>query len=565
MPAASQDTSELTRFDREGHTNPYVVLAIILTATFMQLVDLSIVNVAIPSIQRDLSASYGQIQLVVVFYALAFACTLITAARLGDIYGRRRLFMIGMTAFTLASVLCGAAPSPGFLVLARLGQGLAAGLMFPQVLSVIQVTFPPKERGKALGIVGATIGLATILGPLLGGLLIQVDIAGLEWRTIFYVNLPIGAAALIGAWRYLGESRAPGATRLDLPGAVLVTAGLLLLIFPIVEGRDRGWPGWIWLLLATAVPVLAAFIWYEQRRTREDRDPLLRMSLFKDKAFVAGLALSVVFFAGLPPFFFTLAVYLQIGLGFSALGSGLTGIPFAIGSALGAGSSDRIAHNLGRRILLVGTGLLVVGMASVMLTAHLVGVHPHAWQFAPALFVGGVGLGLFIAPVINIILAGIRSESAGAASGVLSTVQQIGGAIGVAAIGVIFFGLVGANAGRAADAVTPDLRNALTAQHLPAAAQDQVITGFRRCFDDRSHAKDPTTVPASCRATGAAPPQLSAALRATGRGALARNFSRSYQQTLTYEILVFAAAFLLVFRLPDVDPKARAPAAASVR
>ncbi len=541
---------------RRGHSNPYVVLAIVLTATFMQLVDISIVNTAIPSIQRDLSASYGQIQLVVVFYILAFACTLITAARIGDIAGRRRVFMIGMAAFTLASVLCGAAPSPGFLVLARLLQGLAAGLMFPQVLSVIQVTFAPRERGKALGILGATIGLATILGPLLGGLLIQLDLGGLLWRTIFYVNVPIGVAALAGAWLFLGESRAPGATRLDLPGAVMVTGGLFLLIFPLVEGRDRGWPPWVWLMLAAAVPVLVLFVAYERRRTREDNDPLLRMSLFKDKAFVAGLLLSVVFFAGLPPFFFSLAIYLQIGLGFSALGSGLTGFPFAVGSALAAGLSDKIAKRIGRRVLLLGTGLLVLGMAAVAGTAHLVGVHPHTWQFAPALFLSGLGLGLFIAPVVNIILAGIRSEAAGAASGVLSTVQQVGGAIGVAAIGVILFGLVGANAGRSVDAVSPRLRQALAAQHLPPVAQAQAIAGFRQCFGDRSHARDPSTLPASCRAAGGAPAGVGAALRVAGGEARARDFSRSFQQALGYEILVFFTAFLLVFRLPDVDPKA---------
>jgi len=381
------------------------------------------------------------------------------------------------------------------------------------------------------------------------------------WRTIFFVNVPIGVAALIGAWFFLGESRAPGATRLDLPGAILVTFGLLLFIYPIVEGRDQGWPWWVWVVLAAAVPVLTVFVWYERRRTRADNDPLLRMSLFQDKAFVAGLALSVVFFAGLPPFFFSLAVYLQIGLGFSALGSGLTGFPFALGSALGASFSDKVAQRIGRRVLLLGTGLLVLGMVAILVTAHIVGVRPHTWQFSPAMFLSGLGLGFFIAPVINIILAGIRSEAVGAASGVLSTVQQVGGAIGVAAIGVILFGFIGLNAGGSADDVTPELREALAQQHLPLAVQRQVLDGFHRCFDDRSHAKDPTVLPASCRAEGNLPPQVTAALAKAGREALAKNFSRSYQQTLGYEILVFSAAFLLVFRLPDVDPHAMGPGA----
>ncbi|MDQ6874572.1 MAG: DHA2 family efflux MFS transporter permease subunit [Actinomycetota bacterium] len=548
------------RRDRAGHANPYVVLAIILTATFMQLVDISIVNVAIPSIQRDLHASYGQIQLVLVFYQLAFACTLITAARIGDIYGRRRIFLIGMTAFTLASVLCGAAPNAGVLVGSRLLQGLAAGLMFPQVLSVIQVTFPPRDRGRALGIVGATIGLATILGPLLGGILIQADIGGLGWRTIFYVNVPIGIGALIAAFFLLGESRAPGGNRLDLPGAGLVTLGVFLLVFPLVEGRDRGWPGWVWLMLAAAVPVLAVFAAYERRRTAADASPLLRMSLFRDRAFVAGLVLSFVFFAALPPFFFTLAVYLQIGLGFSALGSGLTGFPFAVGSACAAAASNALTKRLGRSILLLGTGLLVLGMCAVLLTAHVVGIHPHTWQFLPALLLSGVGLGLFIAPVVNIILAAIRTEAAGAASGVLSTVQQVGGAVGVAVIGVVFFGLLGVNSGRAAGAVGPQVRASLAAAHLPRPAQDAVLAGFRKCFHDRSHAKDPTTPPPSCRQRSGTTAPVGNALRNAGRVALAEDFSRSYQQALGYEIAVFALSFLLVFRLPRVDPHNMRPA-----
>lgn len=548
---------------RRGRGSPYVALAIVLSATFVQLVDISIVNTAIPSIQRELSASYGAIQLVLAGYLLAFACTLITAARLGDIYGRKRLFMIGMFGFTVASAVCGAAPNALTLVLARVVQGLASGLMFPQVLSVIQVTFPPRERGKAFGILGATIGLATVLGPLLGGALIQWNLFGTDWRMIFYVNLPVGIGAFIAAILFLGESRAPAAHRLDIPGALLVTIGLFMLVFPLTEGRDRGWPGWILLMLAASLPLLAAFTGYEWHRTRESRSPLLEMTLFRNRAFRVGALLSLVFFLGLPPFFFTFSLYIQIGQGFTALGAGLTSFPFAVGSGIASANSDRLTRRLGTNVLLLGTAVLTLGMCLVLLTVHVVGTTPHAWQFAPAFLVAGAGLGLFVAPVTNIVLAGIRGREAGSASGVLSTVQQTGGAIGVAIVGVIFFALIGANAGRSASAVADDLRGRLVAAGLPAPAQEAALAQFRTCFSDRAHAKDPSATPPSCRPRPGAPPQVQTALADAGRGALARNFSRSFQQTLSYEITIYALAFLVVLRLPKVDPHEMGPAGAA--
>ncbi|HEY5986103.1 MAG TPA: MFS transporter, partial [Streptosporangiaceae bacterium] len=237
----------------------WVALAVVLIAGFMQLVDISIVNVAIPSIQRDLDTTYAQIQWVLAGYQLAFAVTLITGGRLGDIFGRKRLFMLGMAGFTLASALCGLAQSPGMLIGSRVFQGLMGAVMFPQTLSVIQVTFPPRERGTAFGMFGATIGLATITGPLVGGLLINGDLLGLEWRPIFLVNVPIGVIALAAAARLLHESRAPDAIRTDLVGVGIVSAGLLLLVYPLVQGRDLDWPPWTFISMAAAVPVLAGF------------------------------------------------------------------------------------------------------------------------------------------------------------------------------------------------------------------------------------------------------------------------------------------------------------------
>lgn len=571
---AASPASANTTASRGGSHNPWVVLAVVIAGAFMQLVDVSIVNVAIPSIQRNLNATYAQIQLVLVFYQLAFACTLITGARLGDIYGRKKLFLIGLTLFVAASALCGAAPTATVLVIARLVQGVGGGMMFPQVLSVIQVTFPPAQRGKAFGVFGAAIGIATILGPLLGGALIQLNLFHTDWRMIFYVNLPIGVAALLGAIFQLGESKAPGAPRLDVWGALLITGGTLLVVYPITVGREKGWPLWIIGLLAAAVPVLALFAWYETRKTRRRDSPLLVMSLFKDRAFRAGILLLLVFFAALPPYFFLFSLYIQIGQGFTALGAGLAGFPFAVASGFASARSDVVARRLGNRVLAVGCALLVLGMLLVLLTVHLVGTHPHIYSFVVPLLVSGAGLGFFVAPVTNIVLAGIHAEGAGSASGVLSSVQQVGGALGVAVAGVIFFGLIGTNAANAGQQVGPALRAQLAAAHLPAPAVSGIIDGFQRCFDDRTHANDPTADPASCRAvermalrSPAPPPVKQEIAVATGQAAkraLGLDFSRSFQQTLLYEVALFAAAFGLVFTLPPVDPQAMGhPAAAA--
>jgi EmrB/QacA subfamily drug resistance transporter len=545
--------------------NPWVTLAIVLAAAFMQLVDVSIVNVAIPSIQRELHATYGSIQLVLVFYSLAFACCLITSARLGDIYGRRRLFLIGMTGFTIASALCGAAPVPEFLVASRFLQGLTASLMFPQVLSIIQVTFPPRERGRAFAAFGAVVGIATILGPLLGGALIQLNILNLDWRTIFYVNVPIGIVALVAARRQLEESKAPEADRLDLPGAMLVTLGLFLLVYPLATGRDHGWPLWIFLMMAASIPVLYMFVRLQLRKTAERSSPLVQMGLFHDRAFTRGSLLMLVFFLGLPPFFFIFAVYMQIGLGFTALGSGLSSVGFAIGSAIAASRSDIVARRIGNNVLSLGAGLMALGMALILLTVHLVGITPHAWQYLPAFLVAGIGLGLFVAPVVNIILAGIHAEGAGSASGVLSSTQQIGGALGIAIIGVIFFGLIGVNAPSVVASQTPQLTKQLSATGLAPQAVDGILTGYKTCFNDKAHAKDPTANPPSCQrlqqqaAAIPAPPALKQQVNQiitaqAAPKAVAHTFSRSFQQTLIYEITIYLIAFCLVFMLPKVNP-----------
>ncbi len=548
-------SSETIPAGQPGHedTDPrrWVALVIVLVAGFMQLVDISIVNVAIPSIQRDLDASYSQIQWVLAGYQLAFAVTLITGGRLGDIFGRRRLFMLGMAGFTLASALCGLAQSPGMLIGSRVLQGLMGALMFPQVLAVIQVTFPPRERGTALGIFGATIGLATITGPLVGGLLIQADVLGLEWRPIFLVNVPIGIAALAVAARFVHESKAPHALRLDLVGVGIVSAGLLLLVYPLVQGRDLGWPLWTFLSMAAAVPVLAAFALWERRKKTTDGSPLVDLVLFRHRAFVAGLLVAGTFFMGIPAFFLTFSIYLQIGLGFTALHAGLTTIPFAVGSALASTASVRLAPRLGRGILSLGALLLAAGMAGIIWTVDRYDGGVHSWQLLPALAVCGIGLGCVIAPLVNIVIAGVHRQDAGSASGVLNTVQQLGGAVGVALIGVIFFGLLGSHASTVTADLAPGLRADLQTAGLPSPQSQQVVTSFATCFQDRSNAKDPSATPASCQlAQAQGQGRIARVVAATTEDARRQNFSDVLERTLLFEVAVFLACFLLIFLLP---------------
>jgi EmrB/QacA subfamily drug resistance transporter len=553
-------TTEPGRAPGGADPRRWVALAVVLIAGFMQLVDISIVNVAIPSIQRDLDATYADIQWVLAGYQLAFAVMLITGGRLGDIFGRKRLFMAGMAGFTLASALCGLAQTPDMLIGSRVLQGLMGAVMFPQILSVIQVTFAPRERAAAFGMFGATIGLATITGPLVGGLLIDGDLFGLGWRPIFLVNVPIGVAALAAAARYLVESRAPRALRLDPVGVALVTAGLLLLVYPLVQGRDLDWPLWTFLSMAAALPVLAGFALYERRKKALDGSPLVDLDLFRLRAFVAGLLVAGIFFMGIPAFFLTLSLWLQIGLGFTALHAGLTGAPFAVGSALASAASVRLAPSLGRRILSAGSLLLVAGMAALIWTVDRYGGAVHSWQLLPALLVCGVGLGSVVAPLVNVVLAGIRGQDAGAASGVLSTVQQVGGAVGVAVIGVVFFGLLGGQAAGVADDLTPSLRSELQAAGLPPAATQQVAAGFRTCFEDRANAKDPSAVPASCaRAQAQAQGQdrVGQAVAATAETARRQSFSEAFERSLLFEVAVFLACFLLVFVLPGTRGGAR--------
>jgi len=477
----------------------WLTLVILLLAAFMNLLDVSIVNIAIPSIQRDLNASYADVQWALAGYTLAYALVLITGGRLGDTFGRKRLFLIGVTGFTIMSALCGAAQSPGMLIACRVVQGAMGAIMVPQVLAVIQVIFPPNERIKALAGFGVTAGLGTVSGPLIGGLLIQHNLLGLGWRPIFLINVPVGIIAVVASAVLVRESRAPRPPKLDPVGVGLISAALLLLLYPLVEGRQLGWPTWTFVSMAAAVPVFAVFIGYERVKERRDGSPLVPMGLFRERGFSAGMAIAVVFFLGIASFGLVLTLFLQLGLGFTPLHAGLTFLPFSLGILLSSGAAARLAPRFGRGVTMAGALIIAGGMAGLIGVAHHYGPAVTTWELAPGLIAAGLGLGAVIAPLADIVLDRVPKQDAGSASGVFNTGLQLGNSIGIALIGVIFFGLLGSQAGPAATAVAPQLRTGLVAAGVTAHDTGRIETQFRTCLHG-----DPALLPAGSRRAGAA-------------------------------------------------------------
>ncbi|MFC8365346.1 MFS transporter [Streptomyces griseorubiginosus] len=440
----STETTSTAAAPAPGDRRRWFALAIVMTAAFMDLVDVTIVNIAIPSIRQDAGASVSQIQWITAGYALAFAAGLITGGRLGDIHGRKRLFLVGIGGFTLASALCGFAANPEMLVAARILQGGMAAMMVPQVLSIVHATFPAHERGKVFGLFGAVVGLGAVSGPLLGALLTEWNLFGLEWRPIFLINLPVGIAGLVLGSRFITESKAPRALKLDLVGVAMVVLGLLMLLYPLTRGEELDWPLWGYVSMAGAPLVFAALVAYERRKAARDGSPLVELSLFKVKSFAAGIAVQTVFGVGLGIFFLVWTLYMQTGLGWSPLRAGLTGVPFSLAVSTAAGLSvQQLVPRFGRKVLQAGALLMAAGVLLYLWEADRYGMGIHSWQMALPLVVMGVGMGLIVAPLTDAVLSEVPKEHAGSASGLINTVQQMGNALGLGLVSVVFFGVIG--------------------------------------------------------------------------------------------------------------------------
>ncbi len=421
----------------------WAALFVVLAAEVMDLLDALITTIAGPTIVRDIGGGETMIQWLSAAYTLAMATGLLIGGRLGDIYGRKRMFTVGMAGFTLFSALCASAQSPAMLVICRVLQGLFGAMLLPQGLGVIKEVFPPKEAAAAFGVFGPVMGLSAVGGPILAGWLVDADLFGMGWRAIFAINVPIGLIALVGAQKFLPKNRPQHALRLDIPGVLLAASGMFLLVYPLVQGREHGWPAWCFVMLVGAAAALVGFALLENRRDRAGLSTLVVPSLFSKRAFTGGLATGLAFFSSLMGVGLVFTLFVQLGLGYSPLKAGLAGLAQAVGMMLGFGIAQALNAKLGRRLMHIGAAVVILGMLAFVFTISWAGTGIGIWSMAPALLVIGLGMGMTMAPFFDIVLAGVEDGESGSASGTMTAVQQIGGSIGVAVLGTVFFSVLG--------------------------------------------------------------------------------------------------------------------------
>jgi len=416
---------------------PWAGLAVLLLAGFVTIFDLFVVNVAIPSMQTGLGASFAQISFIVAGYELAFGVLLITGGRLGDRFGRRRLFVFGMAGFTLASALCGLAPGSETLIAARVLQGLAAALLFPQVYASIRVNFDGNDRRRAFGLLGMTLGLAAIAGQVLGGALIHADLFGLGWRTIFLINVPVGVIAIVAA-RAIPESYAPQKPLLDGRGVLLISTALALLLVPLIEGPTQGWPAWtLWSAGAAAVMLVLFYRQQEQRRIA-GLWPLVDMRLLAQRHVALGVVLVLLVYSTSSSFFLCFALLVQNGFGLDPLQAGLIFAPCSVGFVLASLAAPRLVARWGIRAIIGGALIYALFIAALIAQVAMAGAQLNPVTLIPVLVIVGAGQGAIMTPLLNLVLGYVDEAQSGMASGIISTVQQVGAALGVAVVAMLF-------------------------------------------------------------------------------------------------------------------------------
>ncbi len=417
--------------------------AVVLAAMIMNLLDSTIVNVAAPSIQRDLGMSTSALEWIAAAYTLAIAVGLMIGGRLGDMFGRKRMLMTGLTGFVLASTACALAWSPGSLIAARILQGLSAAMLTPQAFGLIRDLFPPVQMNKAFAALGPVIGLSTVAGPIVAGLLLKANLLGTDWRALFLINLPLGVFALLVGARVLPARPAGhGKVRLDGVGTVLLGAVSFLLVFPLVDGRTLGWPAWIFGALAATVPMLAVFAAHQRHRLRSGRTPLVEFSVLRKRSYVSGIVFVLVFFASIVGFSLTMSLFLQIGLGFTPVHASLLLAAMAAGAFAGSGVGAWAATAVGRPILHTGLTIMAIGTLVLYLSLHAVHETAGALSLIPGLAIFGIGMGMIFVPLFSIIMGEIGDHEVGSASGLLESSQQLGASLGVAVLATLFFSTI---------------------------------------------------------------------------------------------------------------------------
>ncbi|MBB3560330.1 MFS family permease [Rhizobium sp. BK512] len=425
-------------------------LAVLLAGNFVTILDLFIVNVALPNIQRDLHASNAELQMIMVAYSVSYGAMLLNGARLGDFYGRRRMFLSGMAIFALASLLCGIALSPWSLIASRALQGIGAALMMPQAYASLRLLFDGDERRRAFAVMGAVQGIAGAASQLLGGGLMALDIGSLDWRLIFFVNLPIAAYALIAGKWFIVETRDAKSARLDLMGALLGASALTAILLPAMVGQEQHWPWWTILGLLLSVPLFAAFIAYENRVRRLGGIPIIDPSLFKKNGVALGMLASFLFFSAISSFSLSLTIFLQIGLGQSPLQAAMLFLPstvaFFAGSVVSAWFAKRLQHGAPT----FGMGVFSLGLLIAVIDGFVGG---DGSALTVSVILQGFGQGIIIPLLLNMVLSTVADTEAGMASGVFSTIQTAGSAFGVTIVGMILFGISNGSGAEPASAV----------------------------------------------------------------------------------------------------------------
>ncbi|WP_244880626.1 MFS transporter [Rhodovibrio salinarum] len=426
-----------------------LALAILLFGGFITVFDLFVVNVAIPTIQRDLEADFADIGFVIAGYELAFGVLLIAGGRLGDIHGRRRLFVLGMLGFALTSFLCGVAPDANALIGARFLQGATAALLFPQVYALLRVLYDDAERRRAFGLLGMTLGLAAIAGQVLGGLIVESDLLGLGWRAVFLINLPIGAIAAVLA-RTIPESQAPDAIAVDWPGFGLATAGLVLLLLPLLEGSNAGWPAWIWGSFAASALLLAAFIRWERHAGTQGGHPAIDLGLFRNAGFSIGAVVVLLIYSTATSLFMCFALLVQSGFGLTPFEAGTLFAPASVGFVAASLLAPRLVARWGHLVIAGGALIYAAGIVWLIAAATTLVNRTDVDVLLPALVLFGFGQGLSMTPLLNLVIGFVEERHAGMAAGFISTMQQVGGAFGVAIVGIFFVDILGRQTGTAA-------------------------------------------------------------------------------------------------------------------
>ncbi len=416
-------------------------LAILLLGGFMTVFDLFVVNVAIPSMQADLGASFAEIGFVIAGYELAFGVLLIAGGRLGDRHGRRRLFSLGMIGFAVTSFLCGIAPNTTSLIVARLLQGAAGAILFPQIYALLRVMYDEAGRMRAFGLLGMTLGLAAIAGQVLGGLIVESDLFGLGWRIIFLVNLPIGIVAAMLA-RTIPESRVTEAMRVDWPGIGLATTGLLLLLLPLLEGPNVKWAAWTWASMTASAVLLAAFLIWESREGRKGRNPAIDLGLFRNGGFSAGSLVVLLIYSTSTSLFLCFALLVQSGLGLTPFEAGMLFAPASVGFVAASLLAPRLVARFGTIGIAGGALTYAAGIGWLIVSAAGLSGKDDASTLLPALILFGFGQGLSMTPLLNLVIGFVEDRHAGMAAGIISTMQQVGGAFGVSIVGIFFVSIL---------------------------------------------------------------------------------------------------------------------------